>query len=130
MCAKKRKEKRERQKQERFLKSAGLEARDPSEIAKIQDLAICFPSPDNLSSAQSISCINSSYDYWTQFADEHQSIDIYLNLNSRAKWKATMIVKIKLAKNSGKKSYTGSRKFQKLSIKHRFETCFRNLIQI
>ena len=91
-----RKEQEERQNQERLLQSAGSEARALSEIAKspgFSDLLkfSSFPSPE---SAQFITCIDSSYDHWSQFADEHHNIDIYLNLSSRAKWPATMILNI------------------------------------
>ena len=56
-------------------------------------------------------CIDSLYEHWSQFADEHQNS--YLNLYSRAKWQATVIVKIDLETNfdTSSISYTDSKKF-------------------
>ena len=90
------KEEAKKQKQGGFIHSAGLDARVSLKIAKspgFGDLLenSCFSCPDKLTSAQSISCIDSLYDHWSQFVDDHQNIDFYLNSNSRAKWQGTMI---------------------------------------
>ena len=122
------KNKKEYQKLDRFLQSAGSEARVLSEFSDSSEKS-CFPSAEKPTNAQSLSCIDSSYDHWSQFENKHQNMDTYLNSNSRAKWQIMMIVKSELAKNLDKRinSYTGWRTFQKLSINDSFEKWFRNL---
>ena len=96
------------------MDSLNLVAQKP-EIAKsprFSDLSnnSWYPSPENLTSAQSNTCNNSLYDHQSHFAYERQNMGIYLISNSRAKWQPTKIVKIKLAKNLDKSfnSYTAS----------------------
>ena len=66
----------EKQKLEKFLQSAGSESRVLSKIAKSPEFGDLsknsfFASQDKPKSALSISCIDSSYEHWPQFADEH-----------------------------------------------------------